>query len=268
MTIIGKEIQVLDHGFIRVIDTMGDDSAVVQAARVSYGKGTKTVNEDSGLINYLMRHWHSTPFEMATIKLHIKLPIFVARQWMRHRTGSFNEVSARYSEVQECFYLPDIENIKSQSGTNKQGSGEPLETEHAKSIRNKFCVLGYDSHQDYKNFLASTVARETARIVLPLSTYTEFYWQVNLHNFMHFLRLRADSHAQYEIRVYAEALLELFKEWCPLTYAAFMEYRIGAVNVSRTGVGLIKQMLAGKKVGKPDTMSKNEWNDFQKMWVT
>ena len=186
MTIIGKQIDVLDHGFIRVIDTMGDDGAVVQAARVSYGKGTKTVNEDAGLINYLVRHYHSTPFEMATIKLHIKLPIFVARQWMRHRTGSFNEVSARYSEVQECFYLPDIENIKSQSGTNKQGSGEPLETEHAKSIRNKFCVLGYDSHQDYKNFLAhSTYADSQLEHSFPIHNSKSRQGPVSGENLMH-----------------------------------------------------------------------------------
>ena len=234
--ILYEAIPVLDHGFIRVVDYMGDDTSIVQAARVSYGKGTKKVSTDSGLIKYLMRHWHSTPFEMCEIKYHVKLPIFIARQWIRHRTANVNEYSARYSILDKEFYLPAPEHLAAQSKINRQGRGNVLEGENAKKVLN---LLKGDAEQTYNNYEMMLnerydgsvidkdgvgLARELARMNLTLNTYTQWYWKTDLLNLMNFLRLRADNHAQYEIRSYADAMLETVKQWVPITYDAFMDY--------------------------------------------
>jgi len=269
---------VLDHGFVRVIDYMGDDAAIVQAARVSYGKGTKKVNEDAGLINYLMRHRHSTPFEMCEIKFHVKLPIFVARQWIRHRTANVNEYSARYSIMDREFYIPSAAQLAAQSTTNRQGKGALLEGAEAKRV---FELLKTDAETVYDHYSEMLnedengnplnpanqgLARELARMNLTLNYYTQWYWKVDLHNFMHFLSLRADSHAQYEIRVYAEVMLEMFKRWLPITYDAFMNYRMGGAGLSARGLKAIRQMLAGENVTQESSgMGKGEWNEFQKL---
>lgn len=273
--ILYQALPVLDHGFVRVIDYMGDDGAVVQAARVSYGKGTKKVSEDAGLIKYLMRHWHSTPFEMCEIKYHVKLPIFVARQWIRHRTANVNEYSARYSILDKEFYLPAPEHLAVQSSTNRQGRGEVLEPKQAKRVLDLLredAERCYASYQDLLNedetgatidLSKSGLARELARMDLTLNYYTQWYWKTDLQNLMNFLRLRADSHAQYEIRVYAECMLETLKRWVPLTHAAFMEYRAGAAHISATGLSIIKRMLSGKKVAQENSgLSKREWAEL------
>ncbi len=270
--ILYQPLPVLDHGFVRVIDYMGDDSAVVQAARVSYGKGTKKVNEDSGLIKYLMRHWHSTPFEMCEIKYHIKLPIFIARQWIRHRTANVNEYSARYSILDKEFYLPAPENLAKQSAVNRQGRGEVLDDKQAQHVLD---LLREDSERCYRGYQEMLnenesgevidpkqdgLARELARMNLTLNYYTQWYWKVDLHNLMHFLRLRADAHAQYEIRAYASCMMETLQRWVPLTYAAFMDYRVGAAHISASGLALIKRLLQGEKVTQETSgLSKREW---------
>lgn len=234
--ILGKPFFVLDHGELRVIDYMGDDAAIVQAARVSYGAGTKHVSEDEGLIRYLMRNHHSTPFEMCEIKLHVKLPVFVARQWIRHRTASVNEISARYSILDGDFYIPEAKNIAHQSTVNNQGRGVQVSEEQAKEIRK---YLMKSSQDRYYNYLDMTdpkgdydLARELARMDLPANIYTQWYWKTNLHNLFNFLRLRADPHAQYEIRVYADKMLELVREWVPMATKAFEDYRLNAVTFS------------------------------------
>ncbi len=210
---LGVAIPVLDHGFIRIVDYMGDDAAIVQAARVSYGAGTRTARDDAGLIRYLMRHWHSTPFEMCEIKLHVKLPVFVARQWIRHRTANVNEYSARYSILDREFYVPAPEHLAAQSRVNNQGRGEVLEGEEAARV---LAILRGESDRAYDQYEAMLsqegqqgLARELARTVLPANVYTQWYWKTDLHNLFHFLRLRADAHAQYEIRAYAEALCDV-----------------------------------------------------------
>jgi thymidylate synthase (FAD) len=276
--ILYEPIAVLDHGFVRVIDYMGDDAAIVQAARVSYGRGTKKVHEDAGLIRYLMRHWHSTPFEMAEIKYHVKLPIFVARQWIRHRTANVNEYSARYSKVQDEFYIPAAGQLGVQSSANRQGRGAVLdETQAAKVIE----LLRDDAQRNYRDYAwmlneddagapldadRSGLARELARMNLTLNTYTEWYWKIDLYNLMHFLRLRADAHAQYEIRVYAEAMLDTLKRWVPHTFDAFMDYRMGSAQISATGLGLIRRMLAGERVTQDASgLSKREWRELMEV---
>ncbi len=247
--ILGTEFKILDHGFIRVVDYMGNDSSIVQAARVSYGGGTKTVNEDAGLINYLMRHKHTTPFEMCDIKFHVKMPVFVARQWIRHRTASVNEISARYSIIGEEFYIPETEEICHQAKGNKQGRDNPLEIDQAISIQTKLREQQVDAFAIYNGFLSdTTMARELARIVLPEGRYTEMYWKINLHNLLHFLHLRADKHAQQEIRVYAIKMLEIVKLWVPLAYNAFVNYRQQAVHFSALQIRKIKDMLDIEKV--------------------
>lgn len=263
-----KPLPVLDHGFVRVVDYMGDDSAIVQAARVSYGKGTKQVSEDRGLIRYLMRHWHSTPFEMCEIKLHVKLPMFVARQWIRHRTANVNEYSARYSILDREFYVPSPEHLSAQSKSNRQGRAGVLEGEHAQNVLN---MLKEDATRCYDNYMwmlnedeskgdHDGLARELARMNLPVNFYTQWYWKVDLHNLMHFLRLRADPHAQYEIRVYADAILNIMKAWVPLAFDAFEEYRLGAAQLSATGVRLVQRRLAGEKITfEQSGLSKREW---------
>jgi len=273
--ILYQPIPVLDHGFVRVIDYMGDDSAIVQAARVSYGKGTKQTNQDRGLIQYLMRHRHTTPFEMCDIKFHIKLPIFVARQWIRHRTASVNEYSARYSILGNEFYIPRAEDLAMQSKTNKQGRENILSSEEAKKVLH---LLTSDSEQCYNHYQEMLnedeqgnilkdenpfLARELARMNLTMNFYTEWYWKINLHNLFHFLSLRADSHAQYEIRVYAEAMLNIVKEWVPFAYEAFMEYRVNSVSFSGNAIKAIKAMLKGEQVTVENSgMSKREWTEF------
>ncbi|MCI4678436.1 FAD-dependent thymidylate synthase [Rhodoblastus acidophilus] len=273
--ILFEPIRVLDHGFLRVIDYMGDDAAVVQAARVSYGRGTKKVSEDRGLIMYLMRHWHTTPFEMAEIKFHVKLPIFVARQWIRHRTASINEYSARYSILDKEFYIPDEEHLAAQSTANRQGRGEILTGDEAARVLEMLRSDAEKTYADYAWMLNenpdSTVAdanraglaRELARMNLTLNTYTQWYWKTNLHNLMHFLRLRADVHAQYEIRVYAEKMLDVLRRWTPLTYDAFVEYRLGSVSLSRTALNVVKKLIAGEKVTpEASGLSPREWREL------
>lgn len=276
-SILYEPIKALDHGFIRVIDYMGDDSAIVQAARVSYGKGTKQVNQDKGLINYLVRHRHTTPLEMCEIKFHIKLPIFIARQWIRHRTASVNEYSARYSILGKEFYLPTPENIAAQSQVNRQGrSDNCVPPEVADKVLNilKNDALGcYDHYIEMMNEDENGnvvnennigITRELARMNLTLNYYTEWYWKINLHNLLHFLALRADSHAQYEIRVYAEKMLEIVKAWVPYAYEAFEEHKLHAAHLSRTGLSVVKRMIAGEKVTQETSgLSKREWSELE-----
>ena len=274
--ILFEPIKVLDHGFIRVIDYMGDDAAIVQAARVSYGKGTKMLSQDKGLINYLMRHYHTTPFEMCEIKLHIKLPIFIARQWIRHRTANVNEYSARYSILDKEFYLPDPQNIEIQSQSNKQGREgilDPNKAQRVLDILREDSLRCYDNYMDLLNLDEKTgevkdpnkdgIARELARMNLTLNYYTQWYWKIDLNNLLHFLRLRADAHAQYEIREYSNIMLDIVSKWVPLTYEAFTNYRKDSVNLSKTGVEILKKMLKGKKLSQEDSgMSKREWSEF------
>lgn len=273
--ILYEPIPVLDHGFIRVIDYMGTDSAIVQAARVSYGKGTKKTREDAGLINYLLRHRHTTPFEMCEIKLHIKLPIFIARQWIRHRTANVNEYSGRYSILDREFYVPAPEHLAAQSISNRQGRGDVLEGEEAHRVLD---ILKSDAQQCYDHYQEMLnedevgnvvdeekqgLARELARMNLPVNFYTQWYWKIDLHNFMHFLALRADDHAQYEIRVYAQAMLDVLKRWVPITYAAFMDYRMGAAEVSQKGIDVVRRMIKGEDVNAENSgMSKREWAEL------
>lgn len=264
--ILGHAFPVLDHGFVRVVDYMGDDTAIVQAARVSYGKGTKQVSNDAGLIRYLMRHWHSTPFEMCEIKFHVKLPIFVARQWMRHRTGSFNEVSGRYSILPDEMYVPEMERMQTQSASNKQGSSTEI-IDGAEQARLAIFNSNSYLHGFYEGLIDGGLSRELARCVLPVSQYTEFYWTVNLHNLMHFLRLRADSHAQYEIRVYADVIEQIVAKWVPLAYQAYLDYRKNAVSVSAMGKDCLMRRLAGEKVTQANSgMSASEWREFVNEW--
>ena len=262
---------VLDHGFIRVIDYMGDDSAIVQAARVSYGAGTKHVQNDEGLIRYLMRHWHSTPFEMCEVKLHVKLPVFVARQWIRHRTANVNEYSARYSILDREFYIPAPDQLAAQSTVNNQGRGEVLTGAEAARVLE---LLKTDANRAYDHYEAMLsqdgqqgLARELARMNLPANIYTQWYWKTDLHNLFHFLRLRADPHAQYEIRVYAEAIAACVKDWVPLAYGAFEDYRMGGVTLSAKAIAVVKRMLTGETVAQETSgMSKGEWREFEGVW--
>tara|TARA_Y100000590_G_scaffold420983_1_gene524204 strand:+ start:42 stop:989 length:948 start_codon:yes stop_codon:yes gene_type:complete len=273
--VLYEAIPILDHGFIRVIDYMGDDTSIVQAARVSYGKGTKKVSTDAGLIKYLMRHWHSTPFEMCEIKYHVKLPIFIARQWIRHRTANVNEYSARYSILDKEFYLPAPEHLAAQSQNNRQGRGDVIEGEQAKKVLD---LLKGDAEQTYNNYemmlnerYDGTVidekgiglARELARMNLTLNTYTQWYWKTDLLNLMNFLRLRADRHAQYEIRAYADAMLDTVKKWVPISYEAFMDYRVGGTEVSSKGKEVIKKLIRGQTINIDESgLSKREWNEL------
>ena len=258
---------VLDHGFVRVIDYMGDDAAITQAARVSYGKGTKAVSNDEGLIRYLMRHWHSTPFEMCEVKFHVKLPVFVARQWIRHRTANVNEYSARYSILDREFYIPAAEDLAAQSVVNNQGRGEALTGEEADRVLRYLKDDAARCYDHYEEMISQEgqqgLARELARMNLPANIYTQWYWKVDLHNLFHFLRLRADSHAQYEIRVYAEEMCRLVKDWVPFAYSAFEDYRMGGVNLSGKGVECLRRMLKGEEVTQETSgMSKGEWREF------
>jgi thymidylate synthase (FAD) len=270
-----QPIPVLDHGFVRVIDYMGDDGAIVQAARVSYGRGTRRVSEDAGLIRYLMRHRHSTPFEMCEIKYHVKLPIFVARQWIRHRTANVNEYSARYSILDREFYIPAPEHLAAQSSVNRQGRGSVLGGEEAAQVLDLLrsdAARCYDHYAEMLNEDAAGapldpsrqgLARELARMNLTLNTYTQWYWKIDLHNLFHFLSLRADAHAQYEIRAYADAMLTTVEAWVPLACQAFRDYRLGAATLSGPMLTVVRRMLAGEAVGQGDSgLNKREWEEL------
>lgn len=262
---------VLDHGFVRVIDYMGDDAAICQAARVSYGKGTRSVQNDEGLIRYLMRHWHSTPFEMCEVKFHVKLPVFVARQWIRHRTANVNEYSARYSILDREFYIPRAEHLAAQSTQNNQGRGEVLQGDEAQRVLDLLREDAMRSYDHYESMLSKDgqqgLARELARMNLPANIYTQWYWKVDLHNLLHFLRLRADSHAQYEIRAYAELICDIVADWVPAAFAAFRDYRLNAVSLSAQGVEALRRRLAGQVVTQDDSgMSAREWREFVQIW--
>lgn len=242
--IIGKRFDCLDKGFVRLVDFMGGDDAIVQAARVSYGKGTKTVNMDRELIRYLMRHRHTSPFEMVEFKFHAKMPLFVARQWIRHRTANVNEYSGRYSEMKEEFYIPELDQVRTQNKVNKQGrSDDSFPDDEAQNICDKFENTQKQLFGEYNELLEKDLARELARINLPLSTYTEWYWKIDLHNLLHFLSLRLDEHAQYEIRVYAEKIVELIKPVVPMAWEAFEDYRINSMCLSKQEIDIIKTMI-------------------------
>ena len=261
---------VLDHGFVRVIDYMGDDAAITQAARVSYGKGTKAVSNDEGLIRYLMRHWHSTPFEMCEVKFHVKLPVFVARQWIRHRTANVNEYSARYSILDREFYIPRAEDLAAQSVTNNQGRGEALTGDEAARVLDYLKSDAMRCYDHYEEMIGQDgqqgLARELARMNLPANVYTQWYWKVDLHNLFHFLRLRADVHAQYEIRVYAEEICRIARDWVPFAYAAFEDYRMGGATLSAKALDCVRRMLAGEEVTQETSgMSKGEWREFREV---
>lgn len=273
--ILFQAMPVLDHGFVRVVDYMGDDGAVVQAARVSYGRGTKKVREDQGLINYLMRHRHSTPFEMCEIKYHVKLPIFVARQWIRHRTANVNEISARYSILDNEFYLPEPQHLAAQSEENRQGRGDVLDAAHGQRVLDLLRDDSLRAYSRYQEFLnqddegneldaeRSGLARELARMSLSLNFYTQWYWKIDLFNLMHFLSLRADAHAQFEICVYAEAMIETLRRWVPLTYNAFEAYRIGAVTLSGPQLKVVRALLGGELPSQESSgLSKREWAEL------
>ncbi len=273
--ILYQALPVLDHGFVRVIDYMGDDAAIVQAARVSYGRGTKKVREDAGLIRYLMRHRHTTPFEMCEIKYHVKLPVFVARQWIRHRTANVNEYSARYSILDREFYIPAPQHLAAQSTVNRQGRGDVLEGGEAERV---LALLKEDAERNYDHYVEmlnerddgtvideskSGLARELARMNLTLNVYTQWYWKTDLHNLFHFLSLRADAHAQYEIRAYAEAMLETVKRWVPAAYEAFVDYRLGGFALSAKALEAVKKMLTGETVTAESAgMSAREWREL------
>jgi thymidylate synthase (FAD) len=302
---IGRTHNVLDHGFIRVVDYMGDDKAIVQAARVSYGTGTKTVREDRGLIRYLMRHRHSTPFEMCELKLHVKLPIFVARQWIRHRTANVNEASARYSILDREFYIPDVDDIQPQSLDNKQGRAGVLPEDVRFAMRETIRQQSEGSYQLYEELHTGWpwfnedgdqyvipgrcgadpdaerevldgrephtgkhgMARELARMVVPPNVYTQWYWKVDLHNLLRFLSLRADPHAQKEIRDYAEVICDLVRQWCPWTFEAFEDYVMGAHTFSRIEMEALRKLLADRVelgVPRPDGVGEREHRAFEK----
>ncbi len=273
--ILYEALPVLDHGFVRVIDYMGDDGAIVQAARVSYGRGTRRVSEDRGLINYLMRHRHTTPFEMCEIKYHVKLPIFVARQWIRHRTANVNEYSARYSILDNEFYIPAPDKLAAQATVNRQGRGDVLEGAAARHVLDLLRADAERAYAGYAEMLNEDaageprdpswpgLARELARMNLSLNFYTQWYWKTDLHNLLHFLSLRADPHAQYEIRAYAEAMLDTVKRWVPLAHAAFLEYRLNAATISAAGLAAIRRLIAGEKLDQASSgLSAREWREL------
>ncbi len=274
--ILYEPLPVLDHGFIRVVDYMGDDAAIVQAARVSYGKGTRQASQDEGLIRYLMRHRHTSPFEMCEIKLHVKLPMFIARQWIRHRTANVNEYSARYSILDKEFYVPAADQLAVQSSINNQGRGEAINRNDAEKILDlmkRDAAQAFNSYEQLINSDADgkpvdaerpALARELARIGLPLSTYTQWYWKTDLHNLFHFMALRADSHAQYEIRVYADVIRDIANRWVPLASKAFEDYRLHGVELSRDAIDVVRRRLRGENVERETTgLSLREWRELQ-----
>lgn len=256
-------VSVLNRGFVRLVDYMGDDRSIPQAARMSYGKGTAKISNDEALIRYLMRHWHTTPFEMVQAKFHVCLPIFVARQWMRHRAGTFNEYSARYSILEGEFYVPEPEHLAAQSTSNKQGRADVLQGEEAERVltllkedaarchEHYIEMINEDEHGNKLDPNRSGLARELARMNLPVNTYTQFYWTVNAHNLFHFLRLRQDSHAQYEIRVYGDAIAnDIVSKWLPMSHRAFEDFHRGAKSLSRQGAALMNAALLAAAKGE------------------
>ena len=276
--ILFEPIPVLDHGFVRVIDYMGDDAAVVQAARVSYGTGTKKISDDAGLINYLLRHRHTTPFEMCEIKYHVKLPIFVARQWIRHRTANVNEYSARYSVLDREFYVPEEDHLAAQSSSNRQGRGNILSGKEAKRVLEILREDAQMTHDHYIEMLNESeegniidvskegLARELARMNLTLSTYTQWYWKTDLHNLLNFLSLRADTHAQYEIRVYADAMMETLRRWCPITFQSFSDHRVEGVTLSGKAIKVVRKLISGVHINQEESgMSKREWRELMEV---
>ncbi len=246
--LLDQEIKVLDHGFVRLVDYLGGDQRIVQAARVSYGEGTKTHREDRGLIHYLMRHGHTSPFEQVILTFHTKMPIFVARQWVRHRTARLNEISGRYSVMKDEFYVPEADQVRMQSQTNRQGRDESAVTpDLAREVTETMVGDQAQVYRNYESMISAGIAREVARINLPLSLYTEWYWQIDLHNLFHFIKLRLDEHAQYEIRVYAEALGRCAKAVAPAAWEAFEEYVMGGAALSKTELAAVRDMLDGKQ---------------------
>ncbi len=261
---------VLDHGFVRVVDYLGNDSSIVQAARVSYGAGTRKARDDEGLIRYLMRHRHTTPFEMCEIKLHVKLPIFVARQWIRHRTANVNEYSARYSILDKEFYIPSPDNLAAQSTGNAQGRGHLLPPDEAESVIATFREDAATAYNHYEELLSDEgktgLARELARMNLPANIYTQWYWKTDLHNLFRFVALRADAHAQYEIRVYAETIGQIIGQWVPLAWSAFADYEIGGAHLSAAQLNCLRRRLDGEDVSQEDSgMSPREWREFNEI---
>ena len=273
-------IPILDHGFVRVVDYMGDDGAIVQAARVSYGRGTRRVSDDRGLIRYLIRNRHTSPFEMCEIKLHVKLPIFVARQWIRHRTANVNEYSARYSILDREFYVPSESVIAAQSEVNRQGRGQQLPVREVARVQ---ALIRDDAHRVYDHYEEllnqspsgepldpdrGRLARELARINLSLNYYTQWYWKIDLHNLLNFLSLRADHHAQYEIRVYAEAILEhIVKPWVPLTHQAFCDYRLNGKMLSAQALSVVRALVSGRReegeaLRETSGIASREWREL------
>ncbi|MEX2442830.1 MAG: FAD-dependent thymidylate synthase [Alkalispirochaeta sp.] len=248
--ILDREFPVLDHGFVRLVDYLGGDKRIVQSARVSYGAGTKTYRQDKGLINYLLRNEHTSPFEQVVFTFHTKMPIFVARQWVRHRTARLNEISGRYSVMKDEFYVPAGDAVAPQATDNKQGrSGEVFEPEEARAIQDELATQQRAAYQGYEGLLERNVARELARINLPLSMYTEWYWQIDLHNLFHFLKLRMDAHAQYEIRAYAETMFEIAQRVCPIATEAFDEHVRGGVRFSKSEFAVLQEVLGAGGVG-------------------
>ena len=258
--ILDKEYPVLDHGFVRLVDYLGSDQRIVQSARVSYGAGTKTYRQDKGLINYLMRNDHTSPFEQVVFTFHLKMPIFVARQWVRHRTGRMNEISGRYSVMKDECYVPEPGHIALQSEDNKQGrKNEPVGKEDAEKVQKALEKAYSASFEAYNELLGMGIAREISRVSLPLALYTEFYWQMDLHNLFHFLQLRLDGHAQYEIRAYAEVILEIVRKVCPMACEAFENYKLNSRTFSAKEMTALKAMLNGEE----DPLQKREKELFE-----
>ncbi|MBL9099822.1 MAG: FAD-dependent thymidylate synthase [Myxococcales bacterium] len=245
--LLGQEVPVLDRGFVQAVDYMGTDEDIVQAARVSYGPSTRKVHDDRGLLRYLMRHRHTTPFEMCEVKFRCKMPIFVARQWIRHRTANVNEMSLRYSEAPDEFYVPALEHVTLQSTTNRQGRETlVLPDDLRRQVQALLTSRNEDIYRDYQRLAGELgIARELARTVLPVSLYTQWIWKIDLHNLLHFLDLRLDPHAQLEIRVFAEAMAAFVRAWVPLAWEAFVDYRREAVPLSRLEARALGLMLAG-----------------------
>ena len=273
--ILYQPIPVLDHGFVRVVDYMGDDGAIVQAARVSYGRGTRSLRDDAGLIDYLMRHRHTTPFEMCEIKYHVKLPVFVARQWIRHRTASVNEYSARYSILDREFYVPEPAHLAAQATGNRQGRGEVLDGDEALRVLDTLKRDAATAYRHYETMLNEGddadperrgLARELARMNLPLGVYTQWYWKTDLHNLFHFIALRADRHAQYEIRAYAEAMLETVKAWVPLACRSFIENSFDGAQLTAGQLAVLRRMLRGETVTRETSgLSRRVWDELQEV---
>ena len=249
MTEIPKDaVKCLDKGFVRLVDSMGGDDAIVQAARVSYGKGTSKLSQDRGLIRYLMRHRHTTPFEMVEFKFHCEMPIFVARQWVRHRTANINEYSLRYSEARDEFYYPESKHIQFQSALNKQGRSGNVPKQLTDKVMKYFKEISERSFDMYKELNEAGLARELIRAILPVNLYTEWYWKNDLHNLLHFIGLRSDSHAQYEIRVYSDAMAEAVKKVAPFAWEAYQDYVVSGLRFSRIEQSLLEQRLPNRVI--------------------